>query len=256
MIATPNQLVRSIAQALFFLLLWPVCMLPAQVSATGVFVFVADDESGAPIVQARVEFPELGLSHETDQFGAAYFPTVRAGVVRIKVLKIGYIPVERDVSLEPASAKAFELSVAMKKFVVARTLDTVTVIAKAPPDAPDDFARRRQLGLGRFLTSTQLGTSPHESLADQLARRIPGIRAVWTTSRMGVRLVSLRGPIRFYGETQCFVRVYVDDHKVESDYLAHIQSGDVAGVEYYSIAPPPQYNVNAPCGVLLVWTKP
>jgi hypothetical protein len=73
---------------------------------------------------------------------------------------------------------------------------------------------------------------------------------------MGVRLLSLRGPIRFSGETQCFVQVYIDDHKAQADDLAHIQSGDVAAIEYYSIAPPPQYNVNAPCGALLVWTKP
>lgn len=231
-------------------------VLPAQVSATGVSVFVADEASGAPLEQARVEFPELGLSQGTDQFGAAYFPTVKPGVVRIRIVKIGYIPVERDVSLEPASAKAFDLSVTMKRFVVAQRLDTVNVSAKGSLEVPADFARRRQLGLGRFFTSTQLGTFPHESLADQVARRVTGLRAVWFGSRMGVRLVSLRGPIRFSGQTQCFVQVYVNDQKAESEELAHIQSSDVAGVEYYSIAPPPQYNVNAPCGVLLVWTKP
>lgn len=250
------RLVPSIAQALFFLLLWPVCMLPAQVSATGVFVFVADDASGAPIVQARVQFPKLGLSHETDQFGVAYFPAVRAGLVRIKVVKIGYAPVERDVQLEPASAEAFELSVPMKTLVAAHLLDTVNVIGEAPLPVPADFTRRRRLGLGRFFTSTQLGTSPHESLADQLARRVTGLVPVWSNSRMSVRLMSLRGPIRFYGERQCFVQVYINDQKAHADELAHIQSGDVAGIEYYSIAPPPQYSVNAPCGVLLVWTKP
>lgn len=250
------QLVTRVAQALLVLLLWPVCMLPAQVLVTGVSVFVADEASGAPLAQARVEFPELGLSQETDQFGAAYFPTVKPGVVRINVVKIGYTPVRRHVSLEPASAKAFELSVTMKRFGVGQLLDTVNVISEAPLSVPADFTRRRRLGLGRYFTSVQLESSPHESLADQLARRVPGLQVVWLNSRMGVRLMSLRGPIRFHGERQCFVQVYVNDQKAESEELAHIQSGDVAGVEYYSIAPPPQYNVNAACGVLLVWTKP
>lgn len=239
------------------LLLWPFWVLPAQVSApAAVSVFVADEVSGAPLVQARVEFPALGLSQTTDQFGAAYFQTLKSGVVRLKVSKIGYIPIERDVTLEFPSAGAMELSVAMKQLVVAQPLDTVKVLGARTFGALSDFERRRHLGLGRFMTSAQLDSSPHESLADQLARRLTGIRAVWTNSRMGVRLVSLRGPIRFYGQTQCFVQVYIDNHMAQPEDLAHIQSGDVAGVEYYSIAPPPQYNVNAPCGVLLVWTKP
>jgi hypothetical protein len=108
---------HRIAQAPL-LLLWPFWVLPAQVPApSAVSVFVADEASGTPLVQARVEFPVLGLSHNTDQLGAAYFSAVKSGVVRLKVSKIGYIPIEREVTLE--SPFAVELFVAMKKIVVA-----------------------------------------------------------------------------------------------------------------------------------------
>jgi hypothetical protein len=250
------QLANRIAQASLFLLC-PLWVLPGQVSATPpVSVFVADATSGAPLPQTRVEFPALGLSQHTDSFGTAYFPRVKSGVARIKVSKIGYVPIEQDVTLEVPSANAIELSVTMRNLEVAQALDTVKVIGKATYfDLLSGFERRRRLGLGKYLTSPQLDSSPHESLADQLTRRVTGVRAEWGNSRTSVRLVSLRGPIRFTGQTKCFVQVYVDNNRAEGDDLAHIRSGDVAGIEFYSIAPPVQYSVNAPCGVLLVWTR-
>jgi len=237
------------------LLLCPVWALAAQVSASPpVSVFVADEASSVPLVDAHVEFPSLGLSQNTDPFGVAYFRSVKSGVVRIKVAKIGYEPVERDVSLEFPSANAIELSVAMKSLVVSQPLDTVKVIGKRTYfDLFSGFEHRRQLGLGKYLTSAQLDSSPHEFLADLITRRLPGVRAQWDYRRAGVRIVSLRGPIKISGESECLVQVYVDNEK--GGDLTRLQSGDVAGVEYYPIAPPAQYSSNAPCGVLLVWTK-
>jgi hypothetical protein len=249
------QRAGRIAQAPL-LLLWPFWVLPAQVSATApVSVFVADATSGAPLVEARVEFPALALSRNTDQFGTAYFPTVKSGVLRIKVAKIGYRPIEQDVTLEMPTANPIELSVAMRSLEVAQALDTVKVIGKTTYfDLLSGFERRRRLGLGKYFTAAQLDSSAHVPLADLITRRVTGVRAEWGYSRIGVRLMSLRGPISI-SQPQCFVQVYVDNNKADGQDLAHIQSGDVAGIEYYSIAPPVQYSSNAACGVLLVWTK-
>ena len=245
----------KIAQTLVFFG-WPLSLLPAQESATRpVSVFVADAASGEPLVEARVEFPALGLSGKTDLFGTANFRSVNTGLIRIKVSKIGYAPIERNITLPSTDANAVAVSVAMKRFVVAQPLDTVKVIGKQTLDFLSDFERRRHIGLGKFFTAEQLDSSAHESLADQLTRRVTGVRAEWSNSRMGVRLMSLRGPVRFGGETQCFVQVYVDNNKANGGVLARIQSGDVAAIEYYSIAPPVQYSSNANCGVLLVWMK-
>jgi hypothetical protein len=237
-------------------LLWPFGVLPAQLNATApVSVFVADGASSAPLVQARVEFPALGLSRHTDLFGLAYFPAMKSGVARIKVSKIGYRPIEEDITLEVQSADAIEVSVAMRDLAVPYALDTVKVIARPTYfDLFSGFERRRQLGLGTFLTAAQLDSSQHLPLADLISRRVTGVRAEWGHSRTGVRLVSLRGPISI-SQPECLVQVYVDNHRADADELAHIQSGDLAGVEYYSIAPPGQYSANAACGVLLVWAK-
>ena len=245
-----------IAQALL-LLQSPFCVLSAQVSATRpVSVFVADSVSGEALMEARVEFPAFGLSRTTDPFGVAYFPTVKTGVVTIIVSKIGYVPLQRSVTLELSSANAIELSVAMKGILVTQPLDTVKVIAQRTYfDLFSDFERRRRSGIGKYFTLAQLDSAPHESLADLITRRVTGKRAQWSDSRLGVRLVSLRGPVSVLRQSQCFVEVYRNNNKADAEELAHIQAGDVAGVEYYSIAPPVQYSSDAPCGVLLVWMK-
>ncbi|HJQ09894.1 MAG TPA: hypothetical protein VJ840_02570 [Gemmatimonadaceae bacterium] len=116
------------------------------------------------------------------------------------------------------------------------------------------FNERRKLGLGKFFTAAQLDSAPHESVADLVSRRIAGLHVQWSPSRIGARIVSLRGPVKIR-ESECFVRVYVDNNRADDQDLAHIQSGDVAGVEYYSMAPPPQYAANGLCGVLLLWTR-
>src|SRR5258705_2143887 len=203
---TPRRLrlVNRIAQAPL-LLICPVWVLSAQGSATPpVTGFVADAASGVPLVEARVEFPALGLSRGTDPFGSAYFPAVKSGAVRIKVLKIGYAPIEEDVILEVPIASAIELSVAMKDLADAHALDTVRVIGKRTFfDLFSGFERRRNLGLGKFFTSAQLDSAPLESVADLIKRKVAGVRVEWRDSRMRVRLVSLRGPIGFVGETEC-----------------------------------------------------
>jgi hypothetical protein len=248
--------IASILARVPLLLLFPFGVLPAQTALTApVSVFVADGASGTPLVQARVEFPLLGLSDHTDLFGVAYFRALKTGVVRLKVSKIGYVPLERDITLEFHSATAIELSVAMMTIGPVHSLDTVKVSGTATYfSLLSGFEQRRHLGFGKFFTAAQLDSSPHESVADLIARRVPGLRVEWSQSRMRARLVSLRGPISIQ-EGQCLVQAYVDNNKANDEDLAHIQSGDVLGLEYYSIAPPPQYLVTAPCGVLLIWTR-
>jgi hypothetical protein len=233
------------------LLLWPLVASPAQISATtAVSVFVADSASGAPLVEAHVEFPALGLSQRTDVFGVAYFPTVKSGAVLLKVSRIGYVPLQRDVMLDIAAANGIELTVAMTTIGAAHTLDTVKVSGKTSYfELLSGFERRRNFGLGKFFTSAQLDSAGEVPLADLITRSTTGLRAEWGYARMGVRLVSRRGPTSI-SQPQCFVQVYVDSKKANDEDLAHILSGDLAGVEYYSIAPPPEYSATASCGVL------
>jgi outer membrane receptor protein involved in Fe transport len=243
---------RSITQAQIVLSLLPFSVLPAQARVpTNVSVFVADAKTASPLVDARVEFSGLRLTRQTDSLGVAYFPPLKSDSLQISVSKIGYKPVHHTVALELSDF--VEISIAMKKLDT-QLLDTVNVLGSRTPTFLRDFERRRAMGLGKFFTSAQLDSSPLEPVVDQVARRIAGVRAVWQNSRMNVVLVSQRGPIRFSGGA-CRVSVYVDGEGPDKLDLTRIQSSDVAGVEYYSVAPPVQYSRGAACGVVLIWTK-
>jgi hypothetical protein len=235
----------------------PIAAGPGEIrgkvdSASHVSVFVAEAHTASPLVEARVQFPELGLSRQTDSFGIAYFPSVKSDLLRISVSKIGYEPVRQTIAL--GLSDSVEISIAMKKLDLSQLLDTVNVVGNRTPAFLRDFERRRAMGLGRFIASEQLDSSPLEPVVDQITRRIAGVTAVWTDSRMNVVLVSQRGPIRLFGGA-CRVRVYVDDTGPDKLDLTRIPSADVAGVEYYSVAPPVQYSRGAACGVVLIWTK-
>lgn len=88
-----------------------------------------------------------------------------------------------------------------------------------------------------------------------VARRFPGLRAEWNTSRTAVGLVSTRGSTP--STPECGPQVYIDGSYLGADaLLPSLAAGDVAGVEYYSIAPPAQYTRAGPwCGTILFWTR-
>jgi len=138
----------------------------------------------------------------------------------------------------------------------AKTLDTVRVTAAREPEYLHDFYVRRRMGLGRFLTSAQLDSAKHETLADFVAQRFTGLHAEWDVTGTGVSLRSTRGFYSFRKSAICNATVFLDDMLATGGDLAFLAAGDVAGVEYYSNAPPVRYTrAGAHCGVFVVWRK-
>jgi len=62
---------------------------------------------------------------------------------------------------------------------ISQPLDTIRVTAPPVQDYLREFEGRRKMGLGRFLTAVQLDSTKHENVADLVARRFTGLRAVW-----------------------------------------------------------------------------
>lgn len=138
------------------------------------------------------------------------------------------------------------------------SLDTVRVRGQAEPQFLSDFLARKRMGLGRFLTQEQLDSAGHESLGDFASRRFTGVRAVWSLDRSSMSLQSLRGyySLGGHGKGVCNVQAYVDGTLSTGMDLAGLTSADVAGVEFYSNAPPVQYaRAGSGCGVMQVWMR-
>lgn len=212
-------------------------------------VLVADGKTGAFLSGARVQLPSRKLTQSSDSVGEVRFRQLTAGVVRVTVLHAGYAPMQTDaiLGLHDSTVVVFPME------EVSQPLDTVRVTAPASPEYLHDFEARRHLGLSRFLTSVQLDSTKHENVADLVARRFMGLRAVWDFTLTEVTLESRRGVTSF--KHQCHPQVYIDEKPASADLLGWLQAGDVAGVEYYSNAPPVQYHrAGSACGVVLIWT--
>jgi hypothetical protein len=212
-------------------------------------VLVADGSTGALLTGAKVEIPSRKLTQRSDSMGEVRFRQLTAGVVRVTALYPGYAPIQTDavLGLHDSTVVVFLME------STSQSLDTIHVTAPAPAEYLRDFETRRHMGLGRFLTAVQLDSTKHENVADLVARRFTGLRAVWDYTYTEVTLESTRGVTSF--RHPCHPQVYIDEKPATGDLLGWLQSGDVAGVEYYSNAPPVQYHrAGSVCGVVLIWT--
>lgn len=216
-------------------------------------VLVADGSTGALLSGAEVRIPGRKLTQRSDSAGEVRFRGLGAGVVRVTASYPGYAPIQTDavLGLHDSTVVVFLME------ATSHTLDTIKVRAPALPEYLEDFEARRRMGLGRFLTTVQLDSTKHEKVADFIARRFPGLRAEWSYIPPGVRLVRPGFfALKSGGPGGCPPEVYIDEIRASSDMLVSLQAGDVAGVEYYSNAPPIRYyRAGYGCGVILIWTK-
>jgi hypothetical protein len=212
-------------------------------------VLVADGRTGALLSGAQVQIPSRKLAQRSDSAGEVRFRALTPGVVRVTALYPGYARIETEaiLGLHDSTVVVFLME------AISQPLDTIRVSAPAVRDYLREFEGRRKMGLGRFLTSVQLDSTRHENVVDLIARRFTGLRAVWDFTLTEVTLESRRGVTSF--KHQCHPQVYIDEKPATGDLLGWLQAGDVAGVEYYSNAPPVQYHrAGSACGVVLIWT--
>lgn len=229
-----------------------IALTPAAVLAQSRSVIVAgvaDAATGAPLTDALIEVPDVHRVARADWLGEVRIGDIPAGERLVKARMMGYQPASVTLLVRGDS-----VGVVFRLIRATPSLDTVHIHGVAVPAYMEQFERRRQVGLGRFLVAAQLDSIPSESVADFIARRFPGLHADWNQSRTEVDLRSTHTTTSL--QYVCAPHIYVDGLFVRGDILAGLASGDIAGVEYYSIAPPVQYaRLGAVCGVILFWTK-
>jgi hypothetical protein len=193
------------------------------------------------------------LAQRTDSSGELRFSGLPPVPVVVTALRVGYQPMQAAVSFTRADSSVVVFL--MHHFTP--TLQTVSVRGYGGSPYMGEFDARMHVGLGRYLTLPQLDSSAGESVPDLVARRFPGIRALWNQSRTSVRIVSSHSSTSLRSAQKCAVHVYVDGQaRFDDDELASFKAHDLVGVEYYSIAPPAQYQGgDFSCGTLLLWTS-
>ncbi|MEO7822741.1 MAG: carboxypeptidase regulatory-like domain-containing protein [Gemmatimonadaceae bacterium] len=204
------------------------------------------DVGGVPIPDVEVGIirgERLQQFVTTAADGKFLLSGVAAGVVPLRIRRLGYVIQFLDVDARTPAATAIE--VVLKE--VASDLDEVTI--DAGEGRLRDFHQRKQQrgNFARFLEAPDIRRLGPTNSSD-LFRSVPGtvIRAA-----SGGNTIRIRG---------CQPMVWLDGQRVPGAELDEvIQPSEIAAIEFYpsSAGIPAQYleRGNRLCGLVLVWTR-
>lgn len=176
------------------------------------------------------------------------------GEYRLRAQRVGYQPTTSGpIAVEWAEVVDVDLRVSNAPLAV----EAITVNARrAPPRVPaldrNGFYDRQRVGLGRFVSRTDIERAMPRELSDVL-RRLPGIRVI--PGRFGKNYVAMTR-----GGGACAPKVFLDGAPMQGtgpiDDL--IEPLHVEAVEVYRGASeiPAQFGgATSACGVIVIWTR-
>ena len=226
--------------------------LGAQNGRTSTFVAgVADAETGQPLEGAEVVLVNVRRVVRTNVMGEATLDQVPHGSQRVRVRKLGYSPSEVDIAATGDTTGAvFRLQ------RVVQQLGAVNVEAQYAPMYMKDLEVRKRMGIGRFLTDTQLDKDRDRDFPLVLTTRFPGLKTLLDSSGNRV-LASTRDKLGMTGVAPCWVTVYLDGMELPRNDMEMVRTWDLAAVEFYTMEQVPvRYRTRAyDCGVVLLWSK-
>lgn len=262
--------------------------IPAVASSqTQLRVVVTDHASSEPIFGAQVGLRVAGIGALTDSLGVAILYIARPGTDTLLVRLLGFVT--EEVPTELAAGETKVIAVGLRRDAL--TLPTVTVTGKETRREPGvGFTRRQKMGLGHFITRTEIDRYAPSNSADIL-RRVPGVRV--QANRAGDHIISMTR-----STSKCRVQYYVDnmpmpteelldaaiEQRITADMAAngntaetqsrarskklnrdlpaftidHIPPEQIEAIEVYRGAAeiPVEYRrTGSLCGVVLIWTK-
>ncbi len=186
---------------------------------------VTADSGGLPVSYAGIRVPELDRFAQADSNGVYRLDDLRVGSFVVIAEAPGFRARRAFVTVTEAGA-------ATQNFVLARSthlLATVDVRAKAPPRTSPkmvDFERRRQRGLGKYVTRADLERYPGRQLEEVL--RSTSVATQFIKSPSGQTwLISARQSATNMGmlasrnadyvrDTRCHVQVVLDGAVISS----------------------------------------
>ena len=260
-----------------------------QQKTSSALVGVVTDTLELPLAQADVSLPALGVWVRTNAKGEFKLSDLPPGTYRILVRRIGYSPVEQPVILGPGTNR-------LDPFRLLRitTLDTVVTRSSYRDPGMEEFAERRALGLGHFVTKADLDQRRGAILSSFLLQT-PGVMVVpstgkeWIGSKRAMSTSCRNAPSRvppggmsdasarclrseglYYVPDEpgapviCHARVFLDEALMNPGSptppfdLRSVLTTQVEGMEWYagSTQVPIKYMArNTSCGVLVIRTR-
>lgn len=241
---------RALGAALFLLAL-SAGRASAQ-QETGLLVVTVRSTAGAhPIPGARVQVVGTQASGVTDAAGVVRLAGVPLGVHAVEAGRLGYATRFAMAKMEAGTAASLSFSLDVEAIPVAE----IRVGARRRPDylVQMGFERRRQAGMGSFITRKELERQNPRFLSDAL-RMVAGVTI--SPMRTGEGYASMA---RTGGRPGCPIQYFVNGLLIGPGFnIDDIAASDVEALEIYRGASqlPPEFNRrNAACGVIVVWTR-
>src|SRR5437867_4201898 len=175
------------------------------------------------------------------------FSELDAGVFMIEIRAVGFAPGTGRAPLKPHQVLAYHFELERLPY----ELPEVVVKGKGPLSVRRfaDFERRRESGLGAFLTQERIERANTASLVDVLAT-VRGVQQVCISNQCVAKMV--RSP------PGCYPQYYLDGNESSSYFARLTPPQDVKGVEIYRGSSETRGEVqgcNSGCGVIAIWTK-
>lgn len=223
--------------------------LPPVPARSGDLTGIVTDSDGVAIPSAEVFVVAFGVVVYTDEKGAFRLPALPPGDHELRVRRIGFHPRTRTLSVQ--QGESWQLLVSLDPAPV--TLTPVGVTAPAPTGKMAAFERRRRGNVGVFITRDQISARRAMHLSD-IMRMMPGVTMAHgrTEDKLQMR------PAPLGGRFDCSPDFYVDGLYVPGLNIDAIPPADVQGIELYrgpSDTPVDFRSMNAPCGVVAIWTR-
>ena len=209
------------------------------------------DVKGAPVAGAHAMIAGVAPGVTTDDSGGFSLESRLAGTRELLVRKVGYTPTRITVDLTRREPRYVELVLATG----GPTLSTVQVNARNAGLEKVGFYDRRTMGMGYYLTPSQID-SLHPKALSSLLNLAPGISVTttdWGTVVQSTRSVAVQ-------QSAC-VNVFVDyapwSSAMAGDLDTAFPVADVAAIEVYGgTSVPSEFTIpGKSCATVVVWTR-
>ena len=219
---------------------------PSPVGSSGIIGRIYDERTNEAMVDVLVLIDSLRRDVSVSSQGRFVITRLPAGRHLLEIRAIGYRPKAVEIILA-------EGQVAERQFGMVFTgeqLPDLSVEARNSKLLPRflDFERRRQHGMGVYITREEIRARGYMRMGDAL-RTVQGVRVDCTEVDCIIRMAR--------STAGCFPTYYVDGRLARS-FAVSTPMSDVQGIEVYrgaAEAPGEFTGAGAMCGVIVIWTR-
>jgi hypothetical protein len=218
----------------------------SQDPSAGLIAHVFDERTNEALTTATVLIDGTPRPVTLSNQGRFALSGLSAGAHRIEVRSIGYSPFTLDVML--AAGQVVERRIPMS--FTGDRLPDIAVESRHSRLLPrfNDFERRRQAGLGHYITRDEIQARGYLNMGDAL-RTVKGVRVDCGALDCRIRMAR--------SSPSCGPSFWVDGQLARS-FGSTTPISDVQGIEVYrgaSDAPGEFAGTTAGCGVIVIWTR-